>query len=280
MPSIFVSYRRSDAPGHAGRLYDRLVSRFGEANVYKDVDSMKPGADFTEVIERTIERCDAMVVVIGRGWLETEPGSDAPRIDDPRDWVRIELARALRREIPVVPVLVAGAVMPTAETLPEDIRALTRRHAVALTEATWTPQVDQLLETLNESDTARGKRTRQAAPVRTKPLRARAGSSPRRRWTIALTATLWMPLVSLGYGRADRIASLVGAVVGLLLAAFLFLGSTSPDATLNAIGRFRRMARTSSSIGTTILCWLLIAAVSFITAAILFGFIDPGTTVS
>src|SRR4051812_43256889 len=97
MPKIFLSYRRTDAPGHAGRLYDRLVARFGTGNVFKDLDSLEPGADFVDVIEATVARCDALIAVIGKDWLEAAPG--ARRIEDPLDWVRIEIAGALRREI-------------------------------------------------------------------------------------------------------------------------------------------------------------------------------------
>ena len=113
MPSIFVSYRRNDAPAHAGRLYDRLVDRFGQANVFKDLDSTEPGADFTEVIAEAIARCDALLAVIGRNWLRAERGGRR-QLDDPQDWVRIEIARALQRGVRVIPILVAGAKMPAA----------------------------------------------------------------------------------------------------------------------------------------------------------------------
>lgn len=85
MSSIFVNYRRNDAPGHAGRLYDRLVDRFGQANVFKDLDSLEPGADFEEIIDETIGRCDAVIAVIGQDWLS--PSRDGVRrLDDPQDW--------------------------------------------------------------------------------------------------------------------------------------------------------------------------------------------------
>src|SRR3954466_10071541 len=101
MPSIFVSYRRTDVPGHAGRLYDRLVERFGAASVFKDLDSLEPGADFVEVIEETVARCDALVAVIGREWLATAE-SGRRRLDEPQDWVRLEIGNALKRNIRVV----------------------------------------------------------------------------------------------------------------------------------------------------------------------------------
>src|SRR5436190_6348049 len=150
MTSIFISYRRTDAPGHAGRLFDRLVDRFGQASVFKDLDSMEPGADFVEVIEETVARCDALIAVIGRDWLVAEQGGSR-RLDDPKDWVRLEIANALTRKIRVVPVLVAGASMPSAADLPEDLQALARRHAVDLSETAWLAQVNQLIDALERS---------------------------------------------------------------------------------------------------------------------------------
>src|SRR4051812_8023907 len=150
MPSIFLSYRRTDAPGHAGRLYDRLVDRFGDASVFKDLDSMEPGADFGEVIEETVAHCDALVAVIGRDWLKVER-SGRRRLDDPQDWVHLEIANALKRKIRVIPVLVGGALMPSAEDLHEDVQALARRHAVELTEPAWAAQVNQLIDALQRA---------------------------------------------------------------------------------------------------------------------------------
>jgi diadenosine tetraphosphatase ApaH/serine/threonine PP2A family protein phosphatase len=147
MPSIFLSYRRTDAPGHAGRLYDRLVERFGAGNVFRDLDTLEPGADFVEMIEESVAKCDALVAVIGKDWLASAPDGKR-RIDDPHDWVRLEIANALTRRIRVVPVLVHGGRMPVPEELPEDLRPLARRHAIALTEPAWPAQVTQLLDGL------------------------------------------------------------------------------------------------------------------------------------
>jgi TIR domain len=150
MSRIFVSYRRTDAPGHAGRLYDRLVDRFGPTSVFKDVDTMEPGADFTEVIETTVARCDAVVAVIGQDWLAS--GADGkPRIADERDWVRIELRSALERNIRVIPALVEGAQMPTESELPADVEGLARRHGIELSETAWSAQVEQLIDSLDRA---------------------------------------------------------------------------------------------------------------------------------
>src|SRR3954470_3204132 len=122
MPLIFISYRRSDAAGHAGRLYDRLVDRFGQASVFKDLDSIEPGADFVEIIQETVARCDALIAVIGRGWIAR--GAGVGRLSAPQDWVRVEIPSALKRRIRVIPVLVERATMPSAEHLPEDLQSL------------------------------------------------------------------------------------------------------------------------------------------------------------
>jgi len=148
MPSVFVSYRRADAPAHAGRLYDALAARFGAEHVFKDLDSMEPGVDFVEAIEDAVGRCDVLIAVIGRDWLQG-------RLDDPHDWVRLEIARALERGIRVVPVRVQGASMPQPDELPGDLKALGRRHAVELSESTWTVQVNALIDALErESERA------------------------------------------------------------------------------------------------------------------------------
>jgi TIR domain len=177
MPSIFLSYRRTDAPGHAGRLYDRLVDRFGEAGVFKDLDSMEPGADFGEVIEETVARCDALIAVIGRDWLAADEAG-LRRLDSPEDWVRLEIGNALKRKVRVIPVLVEGARMPSAADLPEDLQALARRHAVELSESAWNPQVRQLIDVL---ETLVAKPAPQEPPAEPEPpVDQPADAAPRR----------------------------------------------------------------------------------------------------
>src|SRR5690349_5086869 len=143
MPSIFLSYRRSDVPAHAGRLYDRLVGHFGTDNVFMDVDTLEPGEDFVERIQARVARCDVLLAVIGPAWLASD-GVGGRRLDDPSDWVRVEIAEALKRQVRVVPVLVAGAAMPPAEDLPEQLRPLSRRHALEMTDSGWSSQVVRL----------------------------------------------------------------------------------------------------------------------------------------
>jgi hypothetical protein len=141
MATIFISYRRGDSAGHAGRLYDQVVARFGEGNVFKDLDSMKPGADFAQVIEEAVTSSDALLAVIGSNWV-------SPRLKDPDDWVRLEIAHALAGDVRVVPILVEGAKMPAPSDLPADLSTLTQRHAVDLSETSWHAQVAELLDRL------------------------------------------------------------------------------------------------------------------------------------
>jgi class 3 adenylate cyclase/tetratricopeptide (TPR) repeat protein len=149
MSSIFVSYRRSDAPAHAGRIYDRLAERLGKDNVYMDLDSTVPGVDFGDVIGQTIAQCDALIAVIGRDWVSAlRPSRRARRSDGSEDWVRREIAAALARNIRVIPVLVQGAKMPSRAELPDDIKGLARRHAVELSETAWSAQLGLLIDAM------------------------------------------------------------------------------------------------------------------------------------
>jgi len=127
--SIFLSYRRSDSQDVAGRIHDRLIQHFGSAHVFKDVDSIPLGVDFRRYVGDQIGRCDVLLAVIGPDWLAAcdEHGR---RLEDPRDLVRVEIASALKRDIPVVPVLVGGATMPSEQALPEELRDLSFRNGI------------------------------------------------------------------------------------------------------------------------------------------------------
>src|ERR1044071_1152603 len=144
---IFVSYRRDDAAGHAGRLVDRLVEHFGQDRIFMDIDAIEPGEDFITVIENAVGSCNILLAVIGRNW---NSASGSGRLDNPNDFVRLEVATALRRDIRVVPVLVQRATMPKAQDLPEDLVKLTRRNAVELTDLRWQTDVDQLIGVLEK----------------------------------------------------------------------------------------------------------------------------------
>ena len=95
MPKIFISYRRADATDAAGRMFDRLVAAFGDQQVFKDVDSIPLGSEFGQVIAERLTDCDVVIVVIGRFWLNVKDREGTPRLENPADYVRIEIEQAL-----------------------------------------------------------------------------------------------------------------------------------------------------------------------------------------
>lgn len=145
---IFLSYRRGDAAGYAGRLHDGLVQRVGIQNVFQDIFAIPPGEDFRVVLDRALDKADVVLAVIGPGWLAARTEDGVQRLRDEEDFVRMELARALDRDLPVVPVLVGDAPMPQEEDLPEQLHGLARRQAVTLHDETWGHDVDELLRRL------------------------------------------------------------------------------------------------------------------------------------
>lgn len=165
MGTIFISYRREESAGRAGRIYDRLRERFGKDRVFMDVSAIEPGVDFVETIDRAVGSCTALLVVIGRRWLECAGSAGRRRLDDPRDFIRLEVATALRRNIRVIPVLVQDAVMPDEDALPEELKALARRNAIEINDTHWDTDLAQLVGSLervlspgtNEGPAATGK---------------------------------------------------------------------------------------------------------------------------
>jgi hypothetical protein len=141
---VFVSYRRECGGDAAGRLADRLVDRFGLQRVFMDVDTIEPGMDYAEAITRAIGACNVLVAVIGPGWL-TATNRRGRRLDDPYDWVRIEVGTALARGIRVIPVLVGGVDMPGREDLPEDLAGLARRNALRMRHESFRADAGQLV---------------------------------------------------------------------------------------------------------------------------------------
>ncbi len=148
MDGIFISYRRDDASGYAGRLYDRLVAQFGAHRVFMDVEGIELGADFVNAIEKAVGSCRVLIVVIGDEWLDIRDAQGRRRLDDPHDFIRLEVAAALSRDIRVVPVLVDGAQMPRAEDLPEPLQGLARRQAVSVHHNQWEGSTAKLVQAL------------------------------------------------------------------------------------------------------------------------------------
>jgi cell division septation protein DedD len=155
---VFICYRREETAAHAGRLYDAMVARFGESNVFMDVD-IAPGVDFVERITHVVSGCLVLIVVMGPRWATAEDEDGNPRIADPDDFVRLEVETALRRpDVTPIPALVGGARMPKREALPEAVQPLTRRNALELSDGRWAYDVGRLNtrldELLGETETA------------------------------------------------------------------------------------------------------------------------------
>jgi len=148
MRAIFISYRRSDAEGQAGRLFDDLKQHFGEDAVFMDVAGLEAGRDFRRAIDDNVASCGVLLAVIGKQWLSATDEHGSRRLDDPMDFVRLETASALKRDIPVVPVLVQGAAMPRSEELPDSLKDLSYRNCVELTHARWDSDVQVLIKSL------------------------------------------------------------------------------------------------------------------------------------
>jgi len=149
MARIFVSYRRSDAASEAGRIKDWLDNRFGEDEVFMDITTLEPGADFVAAIEDAVNTIDALIAVIGPNWIGASDPQGNRRLDEPHDYVRLEIGNALRRRIRVIPVLVEGAQMPRELELPEDLQPLVRRNALELTLNQWRAGIDRLTQALD-----------------------------------------------------------------------------------------------------------------------------------
>jgi hypothetical protein len=149
---MFISYRRNDTAGPVRALYEALGAHFGQGRVFVDLDSLSPGADFVEATRQGIGSFGIVLAVIGRHWLVESDGRR--RLDDPQDFVRLELEVALEQNAQVIPVLVDGATMPAAHELPAPLQPLARRNAAVLRFETWNADVQRLIDVLRLLDEA------------------------------------------------------------------------------------------------------------------------------
>jgi TIR domain len=170
---VFISYRRQETRHLAGRLYDRLADRFGEAQVFIDVVTMEPGVDFAAEISRAVAACQVLLAVIGPGWL-TAPGERGTRrLDDPGDIVRLEIKAAIASGVRVIPILVDGAVMPGRQDLPESLADLARRNALLIRHESFPSDAERLVTAIERIlAPAAAVAPSGSAPVRNDPDRA------------------------------------------------------------------------------------------------------------
>jgi hypothetical protein len=150
MSGVFISYRREDSQQLAGRLFDRLVQRFGKDRVFRDIDSIDPGANFREVIAERVGGCAAVVVLIGKGWLDAKDVQGRRRLNLPNDLVKAEVAEALARNKRVIPMLIEGTSMPAPDALPPEIAALAAANALTVSDSTFDFDVGRLVAAISE----------------------------------------------------------------------------------------------------------------------------------
>jgi tetratricopeptide (TPR) repeat protein len=148
---IFINYRREDSPGIAGRLHDRLGQSFGRKTLFMDVDHIPPGVDFVTHLNNQVAACDVFLAIIGPNWLNVTNEKGERRLDATDDFVAIEIAAALARNIRVIPVLVDGARMPKAGDLPKSLKPLVRRQAIDLRHTHFGRDADALIEKIGEA---------------------------------------------------------------------------------------------------------------------------------
>ena len=155
---VFVSYRREDSRHQTDRLCDHLVAHFGAEQVFQDVDWIPLGSDFRRVLTERVAGCDVFLAVIGDAWLSIAGKSGTRRLDDPGDFVRIEIEAALARNIPVIPVLVGHASVPRAEELPESLRKLAYRQGLRVRpDPDFRHDVERLVRGIEDAVSALGR---------------------------------------------------------------------------------------------------------------------------
>jgi hypothetical protein len=191
MGSIFLSYRREDSEGQAGRLYDDLVAVFGSDPVFMDVAAIQPGRDFRKSIDQSLNSCGVFLSLIGKSWLTAKDTSGQRRLDDPADFVRIETGAALKRDIPVIPVLVQGASAPKPDQLPDDLKELAFRNAVELTHPRWDSDIQVLIKALRPHISQSGPKP--------EPKRVQPGSKLRAIKSLAVIAVLLVIVIGLAF---------------------------------------------------------------------------------
>src|ERR1700730_16306663 len=148
MERVFISYRRDDSGGYTGRLYDRLRDLYPPGSLFMDVVGIQPGVDFYQAIEDAVGQCGSMVVVMGPKWLTVTDETGQRRIDNASDFVRLEIATALKRRVPVMIALVADASKPAEESLPSEMHELARVSVFLLRDTQWNADVQALVAAL------------------------------------------------------------------------------------------------------------------------------------
>jgi uncharacterized membrane protein YhaH (DUF805 family) len=215
---IFINYRRGDAQGAAGRLYDRLLQHFERSQLFMDVDAIEPGVDFVKSLDEQVSNCSAFIAVIGPGWASAQDSEGSRRLDNPADYVRIELESALKRDIRVIPVLVDGAAMPRASDLPDSLQPLLRRNAVEFAHHRFVADCDDLARGIKRAlGIAAEEPPPLAQPIVVPPPPAQEAPAQRMSWAEVMFSF---------NGRIARLRYFVGAMI-ILASAIAIYGAIS-----------------------------------------------------
>ena len=147
-PRLFISYRRDDSAGYSGRVHDRLQREFGRNLLFMDVDSIPLGTNFVRVLGEEMAKCDALLAVIGPGWLDARDENGQRRLANSDDFVRIEIGTALKRGIHVIPILLQGTQVPKVDQLPDDLKELALRTGLDVRHASFNEDMERLIREL------------------------------------------------------------------------------------------------------------------------------------
>jgi uncharacterized protein YraI len=226
---VFICYRREDSAGFARLIYERLTNKLGHNSVFFDVDNIAPGLDFVDILSERVGKCDALIAVIGRDWVSSADVRDQRRLDDPKDFVRVEIEAALQRKVRVIPVLVDGAAMPRPDELPDCLKNLTRRQGIEVSHTRFESDVDRLTRTLSEieDEVARGEATSANKYGLESERFTRAGPGGCSR-----TAPFLTPAPSKGYSRHLGLFSVLVALAALGGVGVTLLDYSKPIACL------------------------------------------------
>jgi formylglycine-generating enzyme required for sulfatase activity len=260
---IFISYRRGDSEGQARTLSLELANYIGDKAVFMDVDSIALGRDFRKSLHDSLESCDAFLALIGPSWLESKDAGGKRRLDDPTDFVRQEIATALKRNIPVTPVLLQGAPMPAEQSLPDDLKELAFRNGFELSHTRWRSDVREMAQRLGLGSAAAPAEARAASPAKPialdQPPTIHSGAPPERQAEVSGMARARLWLTRRGALGASAAAAAAGAVA--ISAPFIRRWASAPPrpalktiafdyATVDEKGASMPAERASASIFT------------------------------
>ncbi len=263
MGGIFISYRRGDSEGQARALSLELANYIGDKAVFMDVDSIALGRDFRKSLHDSLESCDAFLALIGPSWLESKDAGGKRRLDDPTDFVRQEIATALKRNIPVTPVLLQGTPMPAEQSLPDDLKELAFRNGFELSHTRWRSDVREMAQRLGLGSAAAPAEARAASPAKPialdQPPTIHSGAPPERQAEVSGMARARLWLTRRGALSASAAAAAAGAVA--ISAPFIRRWASAPPrpalktiafdyATVDEKGASMPAERASASIFT------------------------------